>query len=217
MLPRATGARWVGRFYVYLLLDPTCYYLPFYVGKGSGKRYRKHFHETLETTSNPRKFHRIQKIINQGYKPKVMIWQNGMSESEAYSLEERLIRRFGRKRYDPEGILENLVIEARPPGFNNCQDKEAFRAKCRARLGPKNGFFGKHHSDETKLRIGERHTGKEISKEQRLQISEKLAGKSKSEEHRRAIGNAQRGKPKDPTSVAKMVATRRLRGSYGKS
>lgn len=169
-------------FYVYLLLDPTDFYLPFYVGKGCNGRWRQHLHESLEKTSNTRKYHRIQKIRNQGFEPKVMFWAKDLIEEDAYSLEEDLIKRFGRKRYDEGGILENLMLEARPPGLRHCQNREAVLAKMRGRSGEKNSFYGKTHTAERKAQISKRHRGKVISEEQRQQISAKLIGRPKSEE-----------------------------------
>lgn len=202
------------KFYVYLLLDPTNFYLPFYIGKGSGARWKKHLQETLKTTSNARKFHRIQKIRSQGLEPKVMFWQTNMFEEEAYDLETKLIERFGRKRYDNEGILENLVPDARPPGLTRCQNREAVLAKMRGRTGEKNSFFGRTHSDEWKKTNSDRHRGKEISVEHRRAISEKMTNRVMSQEHKARIGSAHKGRPKSPEAVAKMVATRKANGSF---
>jgi len=204
----------MNKFYVYLLLDPTRFYLPFYIGKGCGNRWRSHLNETLEKTSNPRKYHRIQKIRKQGVEPKVMFWDKELDEGSAYDLEEFLIRRFGRKRYEVGGILENLMLEARLPGLSHCQNREAVIAKMQGRFGENNPFYGKTHTEEVKIANSLLHSGKVISENQRSLISEKLKGRSKSESHKAAIGKAQKGKPKSPKSVAKMVATRRANGTY---
>ena len=185
------------RFYVYFLCDPRNFYLPFYIGKGSGNRWETHLKESLKRTSNKRKFYKIAKMREEGFEPKVMIWQNDMSEDEAYELEENLILRFGRKDIEENGILMNLCLGARPPGFTHCVDQEAFRKKisdsCK---GEKNGFFGKTHSQEIKDQISRQHSGKVISENHRKSMSAKLKNRVKSQETREKMSKASIGKPK---------------------
>jgi hypothetical protein len=55
-------------YYVYIYRDPENK-LPFYVGKGSKNRYKKHLQEKKETTENPKKYNKIQQILNKGLLP----------------------------------------------------------------------------------------------------------------------------------------------------
>lgn len=197
-------------YYVYFLLDPTNSNLPFYIGKGKDKRWSDHLFETIDNTSNKRKFYKIEKIRSAGKEPEVFFYATGLLEQEAYEIETEQILKFGRKGYEVDGILTNLCIYARPPGFNNCQDQEAFRKAISAGVsGEKNPFYGKTHSTETRKKISLTSKGKIISQEQRELISKSLkgrkntwghkisaalTGKSKSEEHKQKIGNIHRGK-----------------------
>lgn len=199
-------------YYVYLLLDPTNFYLPFYIGKGKDGRCEKHLIENLQQSDNKRKHYKICQIRNKGFEPKILIWQDNMYESDAYDLEEELIKKFGRKKIDPDGILTNLCMGNRPPGFIYCQDQEAFRKKISLKMtGENNPFYGKTHSDETKRIIGEKSKqkiytneyrkkisdamiGREMTDEHKSNISASLKGKPKSDEHRKKIGDIHRGK-----------------------
>jgi len=200
----------MNNYYVYFLLDPTNFYLPFYIGKGKENRWEDHLFETIETTQNKRKFFKIEKIRRSGKAPKVMFFAIDLTEDEAYNIEDEQILRFGRKGFEKDGILTNLCLGARPPGFNNCQDKDAFRkAVSEACSGEQNGFYGKTHTAETKEMIGSAHKGKTISVKQREmisnamklrehtwgdKISESLTGKQKTDDHKRKIGERHKGK-----------------------
>ena len=96
-------------YYVYLYIDPRTN-LPFYVGKGIGDRKYYHLTETLETTINKRKYYRIQSIRRAGLEPIIEERHSMLSEVIAYELEEKLIRQYGRKGYDQNGILMNISI-----------------------------------------------------------------------------------------------------------
>jgi len=102
-------------FYVYFYLDPTRNFLPFYVGKGKKGRAYSHLFETEENTENKRKFGRIRIIREKGFEPEVIFWKKELSEDAAYDLEEKMISFFGRKGFEPGGILMNICPDNRPP------------------------------------------------------------------------------------------------------
>jgi len=179
-------------FYVYLLLDPTNFYLPFYVGMGSGNRCYDHYLETENTTCNRLKFRKIRKLKLLGFKPYIKIWQNNLSREDAFLLEIELIKKFGRKHYgDKKGILLNVSEggDAGPRLF-----------------GEDNGFYGKSHSEVTKRQIGDKSKQKIYSEEYRKKISDALSGKEKSEDHKLKISNSLTGKEKSAEHRKKIGA-----------
>lgn len=112
------------KYYVYMLLDPMNYYLPFYIGKGSNNRAWVHLLESKSNTDNIRKYYKIQKIRKRGNEPSVIIWKDELYENEAYDLERDLIATFGRKNIDRDGILTNICSDNRPPGKLNKKHKK---------------------------------------------------------------------------------------------
>lgn len=106
-------------YYVYILIDPRTK-IPFYVGKGQKTRSVSHFKETKETTINLRKFNKIQSILELGLQPIVEYCVTDIKDEEtAYDIETALIKKYGRKGYDENGILLNICESNRPPGSDN--------------------------------------------------------------------------------------------------
>lgn len=101
-------------FYVYLYIDPITY-IPFYVGKGTADRKFSHLKETETTTINKRKHAKIQSIIKKGLTPIIFEAASFTSEIEAYNFEEKLIKFFGRKGFDENGVLTNITLNSNPP------------------------------------------------------------------------------------------------------
>lgn len=109
----------MNNYYVYELIDPRSN-LPFYVGKGTGNRCFVHTnYETLENTTNPYKMNTINKIKEQNLEVVINIVEDSLDENTAYAIEESLIKRYGRKIYEINGILTNICLEAKPPNFSN--------------------------------------------------------------------------------------------------
>ncbi len=116
----------LNRFYVYVLLDPRkswnadtdflgLHYQPFYIGKGSGNRYRRH----LQETSHNRYRDRVVKAIKNAeydFKNYIKIVVNELSEDQAFTLERILIKYYGRR--NDGGILTNVSLGGvGTPGF----------------------------------------------------------------------------------------------------
>ena len=103
-------------YYVYLLKNPKTN-IPFYVGKGKGKRAQYHIlrNQQGKNTENPYKDHVIRQILNEGLTPTIeyIFWNE--NEKIAYEYEKETIKKYGRKRYDINGLLTNLCEDNQPP------------------------------------------------------------------------------------------------------
>jgi hypothetical protein len=170
-------------YYVYCLLDPTNYYLPFYIGKGKNKRAQSHLNHT-DRNNNIYKENTIKKIREAGMEPTIMYWKSDLTEDLAYDLEENLIRLFGRKVVDESGILTNICEDARPPNQKGKKYTDPYSQERRdkiskankgknpwnlgipltaetkdkisnSRKGSSSWFKGKFHSDESKQKMSE--------------------------------------------------------------
>lgn len=143
-------------YYVYELIDPRNN-MPFYVGKGSGRRAVTHLWPVPETR-NEYKENKIAAIRNHGLEPIIKyVAENIVDEGLAYKIEEDLIKQYGRKGYDENGILTNICKDARPPnhkgktyediyGEVKAKEQRALRAKLQKERG---GYGPAKHSKET--------------------------------------------------------------------
>lgn len=59
--------------------------------------------------------------------------------------------------------------------------------------GENNSFYGKHHSDEAKKKIGEANKGRTFSEEWKKKLSEAAKGRIFSEDHKRKLSAANKG------------------------
>lgn len=125
-------------FYVYEYVDPRTN-LPFYIGKGKGNRYLKHLNETYENTENKKKYAHITGLRNKGLEPIINKIKTNLSETDAYDLETELIKKYGRRDLDPDGILTNICEDNRPPRL----------------VGKHNPCFGKKKTDEQLVKLRE--------------------------------------------------------------
>lgn len=174
-------------YYVYELIDPRVN-LPFYVGKGKNKRVYFHLSEkTRAKSENPKKYDKIQKIRKEGYEPEIKIVQYFEDENDAYEYEEKLIKTYGRKDIDENGILTNICENSRPPKLkgrtyqeiygNNWEDQIEKRRQLQLSVG---GYGPKKHTEETKKKISQKVAGKNnpsygvpCSEERKRKISER--------------------------------------------
>lgn len=174
-------------YYVYELIDPR-HNVPFYVGKGKGRRAKTHLWETPETR-NEHKENKIAAIRREGLEPIIKYIVEDIEDEElAYDIETALIKHYGRKGYDKKGILTNICEDSRPPNHKGKTYEQIYgveRAKeqreLRARLQKERGGYGpKKHSQET------------INKLKQWGVGEKnpMYGKQQSAETKKKIGKA---------------------------
>lgn len=82
------------KYYVYLLINPLDNSI-FYVGKGKNKRAEGHLKENISgKLTNAKKHKTINTIIESGLIPEIVIFDNELEESDAYSIERELITLF---------------------------------------------------------------------------------------------------------------------------
>jgi hypothetical protein len=93
-------------FYVYQLRDPR-ENLPFYIGKGKGKRAWDHL-KPSNTSIHSYKNNVIKQIQTDGKEPSVEILHSNLSEKESLELECLYIEKFGRRNIGT-GCLTNLT------------------------------------------------------------------------------------------------------------
>ena len=159
------------KYYVYVYKDPDNK-SPFYIGKGSGNRYKKHLNETFENTENRKKYAKIKSILNAGKEPIIEILKYFNDENQAYDFETELIKAYGRKDIDDNGILLNICEDNRPPNTKgrtgwvpSAETREIWSTQRKGRPNPfkgkkrpevsgkNNGFYNKLHSDESRSKM----------------------------------------------------------------
>ena len=87
--------------------------------------------------------------------------------------------------------------------------EETRRKLSESRSGEKNPMFGKHHSDETKQKIGKVHKEKHISEETKKKLSSALKGRIMSDEHKQKIREASKDRHHSEESKKKMSETKK--------
>lgn len=129
----------MNKYYVYAIINPKTD-KPFYIGKGTGNRYRQHLSDKEAYSVNKRLTGKIRLIREEtGNDPEIHILHDNLEESTAYEIEEKLILEYGRKGYEDHGILMNHLESGRPPSYS----------------GENNPFYGKTHSEETRKKMSE--------------------------------------------------------------
>jgi hypothetical protein len=136
-------------------------YIPFYVGKGRDYRYADHFQYSTLSKENNRKATKIKSIINEtGENPLVVILYKNLSNNESLKIESEIISEL--KRIKDGGILTNTTLGGEnPPPL----------------CGKDNGFFKRHHTQQSKNMMRLRKLGKKLKKEHIKKLKESHMGK----------------------------------------
>ena len=207
-------------FYVYIYYDPRNN-KPFYVGKGKGDRYKEH----LKSTAHTFFIRTINKIRREGFEPIITIYDDGLNEEEAFSIEKDLIQKYGRRDLGL-GFLCNLTNGGE--GVSGASWKLSEETKKKMSEASKGKPKSEEHrnklkqlvvSEEHRKKIGEGNKGKKLSEETKKRIGEAnkgeknyfygkviplewrknnlgMTGKKHSEETKKKISEASKGKPK---------------------
>lgn len=161
------------RYYVYELIS-SLDNLPFYIGKGSGRRMYVHEHRAKRLHAEPNENLRLRNKIKSIWKRGGIVHHHKIFETDddelAYAYETNRINEIG---------LENLCNIALVP-FTSA---EVYRMLSERRRG-------KSLSKETRLKISKTLSGHDVSEQTRQKISDTQKGKSKgpcSETRRKAI------------------------------
>lgn len=146
-------------YYVYVYYRPDDG-RPFYIGKGHGKRYLQHLTDKPEYCHNKRLTGTIRNYLSEGSKPHIEIYANELTEDEALALEIELIKKYGRKGIDPDGILMNI-------------------SEGGEKTGPAKGSIGRPHTEESKRKSSETKkkkfaSGETVAWNKGMQMSEEF-------------------------------------------
>lgn len=170
-------------YYVYQYSDPNTN-LPFYIGKGTGKRFLSHINTARRNLSRPTACsNRCKQLLESSNEPIItLLWEN-VTEDLAHKLETNLIAQYGRLGIDVDGILVNKSKGGRSnSGYHHTAESKMKISK--AKKGHSN------HSEETRKIISEKTSEALLNNPEALKkISETHLGKSKSKNHKKKLIN----------------------------
>ncbi len=165
----------MNNYYVYQLrlIDSV---LPFYIGKGKGKRCHCHFREwSLRHDSHKNRV--IKKAIDEGIEILVEILHQNLTEPEALNKEVELIAFYGRHNFG--GCLTNAT--------DGGEGRVRYIATDEARQRMSKARMGKKHSPETIAKIALSRTGKRHGDSAKKKMSNSRTGKKQGRGHTKAI------------------------------
>ena len=183
------------KYYVYQLrLDGAP--LPFYIGKGKGKRASAHFSKT-SLRKHSHKNNTILKAMGDGIAVLTEIIHQNLSEPDALMIEESMIRQYGRAI--DGGCLTNATLGGE--GMSGYKASEETKAKMsesakkvikddawKTKIGV--GRTGKRHTEESKAAIRAAATGRRHSELSKIKMTVASTGRKHSEETKNKIAMA---------------------------
>lgn len=181
-------------FYVYAHCKPHSN-LPFYIGKGRGKRaYTKEGRNAF-----------WKRLVNKhGFRVEILF--ENLQEEHALLMESAFINMYGRRNVGT-GILVNLTDGGE--GMSGLSPSPETREKISNALkGRRSDLRGRHlsktHKDNLRKALsGENHPnyGKSFSEDRKIKMSDSMKGKTHSEETKEKIRRASKGKIRGPYKV----------------
>jgi hypothetical protein len=182
------------QFYTYIFRDPSRNSEPFYVGKGTGDRFKRHFSRSDKHPLT----HRLQAMRRLSIEVSIEII-NCIDAEHAFFVEECLIDVFGRKDLRT-GPLLNLT--AGGEGRRQWSAKMINEHKAK--------ITGQKRSAETKLKMS--ISAKKVirgARGPRPGIGGRKPGCEITDKHRAKLATAQTGKKQSEETKAKISATRK--------
>ena len=155
-------------WYVYRHLKPNGEV--FYIGIGKVKNFKRAY-DVKQRNS-------FWKSIFKKYGREVQLLKTGLTLEEACEIEEILIGWYGRRDLG-KGSLTNLNDGGSGNVNPSREGRESMSKSAKKRVGDKNPFFGKKHSQETREAISKSNTGKKHTEDVKRRMSEN-SSKSKS-------------------------------------
>lgn len=144
----------MGEHYVYLLVDPTTN-MPFYVGKGKGRRCDYHLWEArFKTYKKSYKLHKIRKLLSKGIIPKVVKVEENVSDTLAKDFEMLIIAELRSLN-----IKLTNVTEGGDGGLGLKPSKETRLKTSLALKGRPSPMKGRLQTDEAKAKMSAQRKG----------------------------------------------------------
>jgi len=198
-------------YYVYVYLDtrkPGNYiyddlifnYEPIYVGKGKKRRHKNHLY--LRNSMENHFYHKLNKIINEGFKPEIIIIKNNMNENDAFQYEIKTIKKLG-KIINNTGPLTNLTDGGEGSSGRICSEETKIKIS-KSNIGRHENsdntmkgksfdeFFGLERSEKIKKLISNNANpfwkNKKLPEEMKNKISETLKNRFENKENHPMYG-----------------------------
>ena len=185
-------------YYVYMYLKENG--TPFYVGKGKGNRHLAHLQEAKKSSTkdtNRLKINTIKKMLNEGKEPKIVFIDKNINEDSAFELEEFLISEIGRIDLKT-GTLTNLT-NGGDGAAGQSRDMTGENNPNFGKTGELCYWWGRKHTEETKLKMSEVQTGRVMTEEHKTNMR-----KPKSEKGRANIAKARKESLYRPSEETKL-------------
>ena len=183
----------IDNFYTYELCSSASPFIPFYIGKGRGKRMYKH--EKLALINNHKNKYlqrKILKILKEGNTIYYHKFNDNVSEEDALFCEETAIATF-------KGVGVKLC------NLTEGGEGASLSEETKRKIGISN--IGKHNAPkslETRRQLSLSHIGKSFSEETKKRMSESRTGHIVTEEAREKSRQKQKGIPKSEETKLKM-------------